>query len=126
MFNFLIGKEWQVGRNNQNVLSVNTRVSYQGGNRFSAVNEAASHAAKAITYDETDAFKIQSDPSLNVHFTASYKVNKKKSSRELAVKLLNVTGQSDFYGYKYNLANNKIDKDATSVFLPNLSYKIEF
>jgi CarboxypepD_reg-like domain len=126
LFNFLIGKEWQVGRNNQNVLSVNTRVSYQGGNRYSPVNEAASHIAKEITYNETDAFKIQADPSLNVHFTASYKVNKKKSSREIAIKLLNVTGQSDFYGYKYNLATNKIDKDATSVFLPNLTYKIEF
>jgi len=69
---------------------------------------------------------MQAQSTLNVHFTASYKVNKKKSSREIALKILNVTGQPDFYGYKYNLAKNTLDKDVASVIIPNLSYKIEF
>jgi len=126
VFNFLMGKEWQMGKKNQNTLSVNTRFTYQGGNRYSPVNEAASHIAKDIVYDETKAFEMQSEPSLNVHFTASYRVNKKKSSREIALKILNVTGQPDFKGYQYNLINNRIDKDLASVLIPNLSYKIEF
>lgn len=86
VFNFLIGKEWQMGKNNQNTLSLNTRFSYQGGNRYSPVNEAASQITKDVVYDETDAFELQAKPGLNVHFTASYKVNKKKSSREIALK----------------------------------------
>jgi hypothetical protein len=126
VFNFLLGKEWQMGKNGQNVLSLNTRFSYQGGNRYSQVNEAASYLAKDIIYDETNAFDLQADPSLNVHFTASYKVNKKKSSREIALKILNVTGQPDFKGYRYNLLSNQIEKDVASVLIPNLSYKIEF
>lgn len=126
VFNFLIGKEWQMGKNDQNVLSLNTRFSYQGGNRFSRVNEAASNIAKDIVYDETNAFDMQADPSLNVHFTASYKVNKKRSSREIALKILNVTGQPDFKGYRYNLIDKKTEKDIASVLIPNLSYKIEF
>ena len=126
VFNFLIGKEWQMGKNNQNTLSLNTRFSYQGGNRYTPVNEAASQIAKDVVYDETDAFELQAKPGLNVHFTASYKVNKKKSSREIALKILNVTGQPDFNGYKYNLINHSIDKDLASVTIPNLSYKIEF
>jgi len=69
---------------------------------------------------------MQADPTLNVHFTASYRVNKKNSSRELALKILNVTGQSDFNGFKYNLINRRIDKDLASALIPNLSYKIEF
>jgi hypothetical protein len=124
--NFLIGKEWQMGKRKQNVLSLNTRFSYQGGNHYSAVNESASQLVKDIVYDETNAYKMQVQASLNVHFTASYKVNKKNSSRELALKILNITGQSDFNGYKYNLMNNRIDKDLASILIPNLSYKIEF
>ncbi len=126
VFNFLMGKEWQVGKKNQNVLSLNTRFSYQGGNHYSPVNEAASHSINDIVYDETNAYDMQAQSTLNVHFTASYKVNKKKSSREIALKILNVTGQPDFYGHKYNLAKNTLDKDVASVIIPNLSYKIEF
>ncbi|MDI9342611.1 MAG: TonB-dependent receptor [Sediminibacterium sp.] len=124
--NFLIGKEWQVGKTKQNTISVNTRLSYQGGNRYSPVNESATYAAKTVIYDETMAFSKQSDPVVNVHFTVSYKKNKLHSSREIAFKIINLTGQSDFYGYKYNQQNNTIDKDLTRVILPNLSYKIEF
>jgi len=105
---------------------LNTRLSYQGGNRYSPVNEAASHLAENVVYDETNAFKMQENSSVNVHFTASYKMNKKKSSRELALKILNITGQSDFYGYQYNNVKKTIDKDLASVIIPNLSYKIEF
>lgn len=126
VFNFLIGKEWQVGRNKQNTFSINTRLSYQGGNRYSPVNETATYIAKDIVYDDTKAFSMQSDPILNVHFTTSYKINRKKSSHEIALKILNAKGQADFYGYKYNYQKNTIDKDASSVVLPNLSYKIEF
>lgn len=126
VFNFLIGKEWQVGRNRQNTFSLNTRLSYQGGNRYSPVDETASYLAKDVIYDETRAFSMQSESILNVHFTASYKINKQKISHEFALKILNATGQADFYGYKYNLQKNTIDKDVSSVVLPNLSYKIEF
>ena len=126
VFNFLIGKEWQLGKNKQNTLSLNTRFTYQGGNRYSPVNEAASHFEQDVVYDETNAYKMQAQPSLNVHFTASYKVNKKKSAREIALKILNVTGQPDFNGYQYNLIYNRIEKDLSSVLIPNLSYKIEF
>jgi hypothetical protein len=124
--NFLIGKEWQMGRDNQNTLSVNLRATNQGGNRYSPINEAASRAAQDVVFDETKAYSVQADPSLNVHFTASYKINKKKSSREIALKILNLTSQPDFNGFKYNFIDKKVDKDLATILIPNLSYKIEF
>jgi len=126
VFNFLVGKEWQVGRSKQNVFSLNTRFSYQGGNHYSPVDEVASQLTEDVVYDETNAYNLQAQPTFNVHFTASYKVNKLRSSRELALKILNVTGQPDFNGYKYNMISHKVDKDLSSVIIPNLSYKIEF
>lgn len=126
VLNFLVGKEWQVGYNNENTISLNSRFSYQGGNRFSPVDETASHLAQDIVYDESNAYTMKAQPTLNIHFTASYRVNKNRSSRELALKILNITGQPDFYGYQYNLLNSKIDKNLVSVLIPNLSYKIEF
>lgn len=126
VFNFLIGKEWKTGRKKQNTFGINTRISYQGGNRYSPVDEAATYLHKEVYYDETRAFSLQSAPIMNFHISISYKINRKKTSQEIALKILNATGQADFYGYKYNLQKNTIDKDVSSVVLPNLSYKIEF
>jgi CarboxypepD_reg-like domain len=124
--NFLVGKEWQVGKSKQNILSVNVRATNQGGNRYSPVNQSASLLSKDVVLDESKAFSLQSDPMLNVHFTASYKLNKNKRSHEFALKILNLTGQSDFNGFKYNYINNQVDEDLATIVIPNLSYKIEF
>lgn len=124
--NFLIGKEWQVGKSKQNVMSLNTRFTYQGGNRYSPINEEASKISKNPVFDETNAFKMQMPASLYAHFTASYRINKKNRSSEFALKIVNLTSQPDFYGFKYNFINNRVDKDLASVLIPNLSYKIEF
>lgn len=124
--NMLFGKEWKTGVKDQNVFSLNTRFSYQGGNHYSQVNESASRMSRQVVFNETNAYSLQVKPSLNVHFTASYKVNRKNHSSEIALKLLNVTGQPDFNGFKYNLMENKVEKDLSSVIMPNLTYKIEF
>lgn len=42
LFNFLIGKEWMVGSSKQNMFSANIRLSYQGGERYSPVDNEAS------------------------------------------------------------------------------------
>lgn len=126
ILNFLTGKEWQVGKNNQNTLSINVRATYQGGNRYSPINNAASNSSKEVVFDETKAFSMHFDPALNVHFTASYRINKSKNSREIALKIVNLTRQPDYNGFKYNLINNKIDQDKPASIIPNLTYKIEF
>ena len=124
--NALVGKEWYLGSRRPRVLGINTRFTYQGGNRYTPVDVAASLQARDVVFDDTRAFANQVAPGLNVHFTASYKINKKKSSHEIALKILNLTGQPDFYGYKYNFRDDTIDQDLASVVIPNLSYKIEF
>jgi len=126
VFNFLVGKEWQIGAQKKNVLSLNGRIGYQGGNRYSPVNEEASHSVSSVVYNEADAYSMQSDPMLNLHFTASYKINKVKSSHEIALKILNLTGTPDFNGHQYNYIDNTIDKDLASTAIPNLSYSVKF
>lgn len=126
LFNFLIGKEWQVGKKKQNNIGLNARLGFQGGDRYSPVNEALTLATKEVVYDETQAFSKQLSPSLTLHFTASYKVNLKKTAHEIAIKIINATQQKDFFGYQYNYLHNTITPQREAVFIPNISYKIEF
>lgn len=124
--NFLVGKEWQVGKKNQNVLSLNTRATYQGGNHYSPIDLVLSKSSEDAIYDESKAFSKQFDPALNIHFTASFRLNKRKNSQEFSLKIVNLTQQADYNGFKYNFINQTVDQDKPSTVIPNLSYKIQF
>ena len=53
LLNLLAGKEWMVGKLKQNVLSLNGRLFFQGGERYTPVNEERSQAEHDIVFDET-------------------------------------------------------------------------
>ena len=126
LFNFLVGKEWQLGKNKQNVFAANVRFSYQGGDRYSLVNTTQTFAESKVVYDERNAFSKQWLPSFLAHATISYKINKSKTAHEFAIKILNATQQKDYYGYQFNYIKQTIDENSQIIFIPNLSYKIEF
>ncbi len=126
IFNALGGKEWKCGKGGQNVLSTNIRLSYQGGDRYTPVDEAASLEKKDIVYDEAQAFSKQYLPALTSDFSISYKRNRKNVSHEFALKILNITGYTGQHGYQYNEQTQKIEKKDVIGILPNISYKIQF
>jgi len=126
VFNLLAGKEWSVGAHRQNVFGINGRVCYQGGNRYSPVDVSATQLTGEVVYNENMAYSGQAPAATTAHLTISYKINKAKRTHEFALKVLNFTGQPDFYGYKYNLKEHTIDKDEDKVTLPNISYKLHF
>lgn len=41
VINGLIGKEWMLGRNKQNILSINLKLTLQGGDRYSPIDMEA-------------------------------------------------------------------------------------
>jgi hypothetical protein len=125
-FNFLIGKEWQMGQGRKNVLGVNARFSYQGGDHYSPINSIQSSVNQDVIFDETKAFSMQVSPAFTTHFTASYKINKKRSTHEIAFKILNATQYKEFMGFQYNYQTQNVEEHREAIFIPNLSYKIEF
>lgn len=126
LFNFLIGKEWMMGRSKQNIFSANVRFSYQGGDRYSPINYAESLTKKEVVYDERNAFSKQLDPSFVGHFTVSYTINRKRAAHEFAIKIINFTGYEDYYGHSYNFKTHTLDEERGAMIIPNISYKIQF
>lgn len=53
-------------------------------------------------------------------------MNKAKSTHEIAFKVLNATMHEEFLGFKYNYQTHVVDEFKEALFIPNLSYKIEF
>jgi hypothetical protein len=126
VFNFLTGKEWTFGKSQQKTFGANIRFSYQGGDRYSTINTIESTKNQAVVFDETKAFSNQLTPSSTTHFTLVYRVNKPKSTREFALKILNAGGFNEFYDFQYNYKTQLVQEHREAIIIPNLSYKIEF
>lgn len=128
VLNGLIGKEWMLGRNKQNVLSANLKMTLQGGERYAPIDLEATmaHPDKEVQYDETRAYSIQRSPMLIGNYTVSYRINKRRVSHEFAIKGINFTGAKEFIQHFYNIKTGEIDAGEQKTGLTNISYKIEF
>lgn len=124
VINILAGKEFTTQKGN--VLGINARVNYVGGERYSPVDEARTIEEKKIYYDETKAFSKQAAPMYYFDLTVTYRMNKRRYSGVLALQLKNVLGTPSFYGYDYNYRSGQIVKEEDKIMLPVLSYKVEF
>lgn len=126
VLNVLGGKEWQLGNSKQNLLNVNARISYQGGDHYVPVDYEASGTSGPIIYDYERAYEESLDPGLYVHFTVNFKRNKAKYSSTWSLSVLNATAVKEFYGFRRNLKTGAIEAEMDAIAIPNLSYKIEF
>ncbi len=128
VLNGLIGKEWMLGRNKQNILSVNLKMTLQGGERYAPIDVEATmaHPDKEVQHDETRAYSIQRSPMLIGNYTVSYRINKRRVSHEFAIKGINFTGAKEYIQHLYNIKTEKIEASEQKTGLTNISYKIEF
>ena len=129
VMNAIIGKEWQVGRNDNNTFSANVRLNYLGGNRSEAIDKASSLSNQDVVYGESDgeisfAKKLKDTPIWSV--TLSYRKNKPKFSSVWTLQLLNSSFTQEFNGDVFNTKTQAIERRYAGIMIPNLSYKIEF
>ncbi len=124
--NLLCGKEWNLGEEGRNVLSLNVRTTFQGGDRRTPVDLPASVAAEDVVYDEERAFSIGADPTFLLHTTLSFRINGRGHTSTIALNVLNATGVKEFYGDRYNFATQRVEGNNEAIIIPNLSYRIEF
>ena len=126
LLNVLGGKEWSFGKSKQNLWGINLRMSYQGGDRISPVDETGTLLAGEVVYDENRAFSERKPDMLVVHGTVNCQLNRPKVAHTISLKVLNATGAKEFYGYRYNLTTGQLDPHREALVIPNLSYKVEF
>ncbi len=126
LFNVLVGKEFRLGKEKQNLLGFNVRWSIQGGDRYSIIDQSASMIEQDVIYDESTPFTEQTKPSSVLHFTLNYEWFKKNTSHKLSLKILNGTNFEEFLGHRYNLKTKQVEEFREALMIPNISYKVSF
>lgn len=128
VINGLVGKEWMMGRNKQNVLGINLKLTFLGGDRYSPIDEAATlaHPDLKTQYNETEAYSKRLSPIFLTNYTISYRINRDATSHEFAVKGLNATGYKEYFGHEYNLKTGVIEPRRLKNSIFNIVYRLDF
>lgn len=126
IFNVLGGKEWRTGKSKNNILGINGRLTYMGGDRLTTILEAASIETGEIIYDYSKAYSGKEKNATVLSFSISYRINKQKHAGIWSFHLMNALGNKEFRGYEINDKTGLPEKKFDRIVVPNLSYKIEF
>ncbi len=129
VFNAVVGKEWQVGKNGNNTFGANIRLNYLGGNRGEVVDMNQTLEEQEIKYGETDgqlaySRKFKDTPIWS--FTLSYRKNRPKYSSVWSLQILNSSYTEEFDYDDFDIDTQIANEKYMGIMVPNLSYKIEF
>ncbi len=124
--NFLLGKEWQINEEKDNVLSFNLKMSIAGGKKETPIDYNASVLAGKAVYDNTKAYSIQESPYFRTDIKIAWRKNGKHLTQELAIDLQNVTNHQNIFMNTYNPRTHKTVYEYQQGFFPVPTYRLTF
>lgn len=108
VFNLVCGKEFKVGKYQQNTLGFNLRNIARGGYRFTPPNYSQSILKKTVVYDIPQTFGEHLPFFDRMDFGINYKVNKKNSAFNFSLDIQNVLNRHNVYRRNFSYAKGAI------------------
>lgn len=126
--NFLIGKEYQVGKKEgtDKTIGFNSRLTILGGRMFSPIDLNASILEGSQVNVETEYLGQKAEDVIFVNFAVHYRVNKAKLSHELKLDIQNITNNTTAIDIYYDSSTQQIEELPQLSLLPVISYTINF
>lgn len=127
-YTLLAGKEWKLTKKenspSQFTLSLDARLAYAGGLRYTPLNETASQATGTAVYDYSQHFNLKYPDYFRPDLRIAIKWNKKKISQELAVDLQNIVNRKNIFSREYSPTTNQLVDRYQLGFLPVVLYRV--
>jgi hypothetical protein len=121
---FLAGKEFEIRK--KNTLSLNVRVIYSGGRKYTPVLLDESIATGEGVYDDQNAFSASAADYFRTDLGISYTINRKKTARVWKIDIQNVSNRLNEYNRYFNTDSQQEEIQTMTGIIPTLSYRIEF
>ena len=129
VYNVLLGKEFKIGKEKRNAITIDTKLTQAGGRYYTPVNLAASQAIKQeVLQGDAYAFTQRNPDFFRLDMKAGFTFNSKKRrlSHVIFFDLQNVTNHKNVFALRYNPVSNQINTAYQIGFFPNFGYKIQF
>jgi len=109
VFNALAGKEFKIKE--KHVFSLDLKLTYSGGKRYTPIDLAASQLAGVEVKDYTRAYEKQYPEYFRLDIKPSYRYNMKKVTMEVNCDFQNVTRHDNIFQQTYDPAKKEIVTD---------------
>ena len=124
--NLLFGKEFNVGRNDNNIFGVNIRTLTSGGRRWTPVLLDASIEAGEAVYDWSRRYQEREGIYFRTDLRFSYRRNKPNSATIWSLDIQNATNHKNIWAKEYNSSDQETETVYQMGLIPVLNYRIEF
>ena len=122
--NLLFGKEFSI--NSRSAFTLDLKVSYAGGKRYTPVDLKASQASGTSKYDDSRTFSMQFDPFFKADFKLGYRLNGRKVSQEFQFYVENFTNHNNVLMQTYSRSKNEVRNVNQLGFFPMMQYRLHF
>ena len=126
--NLLGGKEFKIGKNKANALTLDGKLTAAGGRYYTPVDLAASQAAGREILDASRAFSERFTPYFRLDTKVGYRLNGKrgKVAQTFYLDFQNLTNHQNVFAKRYNTLTNEVNTVYQSGFFPDIMYRIQF
>jgi len=125
-FKGLFIKEYKVGNQKQNLISVGARGIYLGGLRYLPIDLEASLAHNSQVNIWDHGFTEKADDYLRIDIQFSFKRNKPKYTGEWRLDIINVTSRKNVRYIRYNNSIRALETEYQNPLIPLLTYRVKF
>jgi hypothetical protein len=127
VYNVLAGKEWKIGREKRNKISLDFKFTNAGGRAYTPIDLTASNAIGREVLS-SDAYSDFYDNYFRMDIKANYVLNspKRKLSQTISLDIQNVTNHENVFSQNYNDLQQSINTTYQLGIFPNLVYKVQF
>ena len=131
VFNALGGKEFSLKSKKEDPksrlwLTVDGKVAWSGGRRYTPVDLPASILANETVYKTDEAFTIKMEDYFRLDLRVALRQDKKRISQEWAINIQNVTNRKNPLFLRYNPLTQKEETNYQLGLFPMMQYKIYF
>lgn len=128
VFNILAGKEWKVGSEKRNKLSLDLKFTSAGGRPYIPIDLEASQTTgnEQLLYE--DSYSMNYSNYFRIDLKAGFTINSSKSkiSQTFSLDLQNITNNKNVFSQNYDNRGRTIKTTYQLGLFPNFVYKLQF
>ncbi|MEK6152444.1 TonB-dependent receptor [Flavobacteriaceae bacterium 3-367] len=125
-FNAVVGKEFTVGRDGNNVFGINAKTLLNGGQRFTPFDIGASlnEETEVVVQSRRNTGRLKEYFRLDTSFY--FRLNRANAAHVFSLDIQNLTNRKNVMGQSLNLNTGLIEVDNQLNLVPVINYRIEF
>ena len=125
-FNLVGGKEFTVGKTNNNTIGINAKILLNGGKRGTPYDIENFNSTGDIRFIERERNTLQFKDYARLDASFYYRLNRSKVSHVISLDIQNITNRENVDSQFFNPNTQTVGNNYQLSLIPFLNYRIEF